>query len=88
MAALRKGEEKRHTAATKMNTDSSRSHLIFTLLMDIYNKSKKTNCVGKITMVDLAGSERLKKSEATGEFCSNVASWGLNGLVEEERGDG
>merc|ERR1712194_225963 len=62
-----KGMERRHVAATKMNTDSSRSHLISTILMEIYNRSKKTTSLGKITLVDLAGSERLKKSEAAGE---------------------
>lgn len=64
---LAKGMEKRHVSATKMNTDSSRSHLISTFLLEVYNRSKKTTAIGKITMVDLAGSERLKKSEATGE---------------------
>ncbi|CAD7966725.1 unnamed protein product [Amoebophrya sp. A120] len=64
---LDRGMEKRHTAATKMNTDSSRSHLITTILLEVYNRSKKTTALGKISLVDLAGSERLKKSEATGE---------------------
>ena len=59
--------DKRHVAATKMNTDSSRSHLICTILLEVYNRSKKTTALGKISLVDLAGSERLKKSEASGE---------------------
>ncbi|CAD7931738.1 unnamed protein product [Amoebophrya sp. A25] len=64
---LEKGMDKRHVAATKMNTDSSRSHLICTILLEVYNRSKKTTALGKISLVDLAGSERLKKSEASGE---------------------
>ena len=64
---LEQGSAQRHTAATKMNTDSSRSHLISTFLLEVYNRSKKTTALGKISLVDLAGSERLKKSEATGE---------------------
>lgn len=68
------GMEKRHVAATKMNADSSRSHLITTIVLSVYNRSKKTTTGSKITLVDLAGSERLKKSEATGEQMKEAMS--------------
>jgi hypothetical protein len=47
---LENGSRKRHTNETKMNSDSSRSHLIFSILLEIYNKSTKANVLGKITL--------------------------------------
>ena len=73
---LEQGNDRRHVAATKMNSDSSRSHLLSTFLLEVYNRSKKTTALGKITLVDLAGSERLKKSEATGEQMKVGLSFG------------
>merc|ERR1719282_776644 len=62
-----KGLTNRAVAQTCMNTDSSRSHLVF--IISIYSLNKETNeqLVGKIVLCDLAGSERLKKSKSTGE---------------------
>lgn len=62
---LAKGQERRKTAATLMNAQSSRSHTIFTILVHI----KETNPdgeemlkIGKLNLVDLAGSENISKA--------------------------
>lgn len=53
----------RLTSATVMNKASSRSHAVFTIVVEthhIENGSHITHC-GKINFVDLAGSERIYK---------------------------
>lgn len=72
--AILMGMERRHVAATKMNADSSRSHLIFIVTIECTNKKSKQVSSGKLTLCDLAGSERLKKSEVTGEQMKEAQS--------------
>ena len=52
-----------------MNDVSSRSHAIFTIILEQMkiSKGKKKYKSGKLNMVDLAGSERVKISGATGK---------------------
>ena len=57
----------RHVTATKMNSESSRSHLIVSVMMDVKDIHTGGVITGKLTLVDLAGSERVKKSEAKGQ---------------------
>ncbi|XP_028167735.1 kinesin-like protein KIF3A isoform X3 [Ostrinia furnacalis] len=63
------GNKNRHIGATAMNTESSRSHAIFSITVE---SSKKGNDgkvhvkMGKLHLVDLAGSERQSKTQATG----------------------
>merc|ERR1712136_379344 len=57
----------RKTRSTDMNADSSRSHLLLMLTLDITDRASGRTRSGKITIVDLAGSERLAKSGAVGE---------------------
>ena len=45
-----------------MNDQSSRSHLIFSVVIEAQNKKNGEVCKGKISFVDLAGSERSHKS--------------------------
>lgn len=71
---LEAGFKRRHVAATKMNADSSRSHLLLSVLVSAKNIAMKTEWSGKITLCDLAGSERLKKSEATGDQLKEAVS--------------
>ncbi|CAG7663388.1 unnamed protein product [Allacma fusca] len=52
----------RHTATTRMNDRSSRSHLIVGLIIETTSKVNGTVQRGKISLVDLAGSERTGKS--------------------------
>ncbi len=40
-----------------MNAESSRSHLICSLIVKLTNKRSGNQTVGKLTLVDLAGSE-------------------------------
>ncbi|XP_063596189.1 kinesin-like protein KIF21A isoform X1 [Penaeus indicus] len=79
MQCLRAGALSRTTGSTNMNTQSSRSHAIFTLLVrqqrlapiqDAENTEEVPEfetLTAKFHFVDLAGSERLKRTGATGE---------------------
>jgi len=64
---LERGNEQRKVAATEMNSESSRSHLIFMIKVLSINKETQERLRGKILLCDLAGSERLKKSGALEE---------------------
>lgn len=59
--------KKRQVGSTKMNAESSRSHSVFSILVENYNKTTKATSVGKLSLVDLAGSERAGKTGATAE---------------------
>ena len=48
-----------------MNEDSSRSHFIFSIIVNTFNHNTNTRSSAKISFVDLAGSERCKKSNPT-----------------------
>eukprot|EP00095_Tigriopus_kingsejongensis_P009941 maker-scaffold981_size73921-snap-gene-0.13 protein:Tk09941 transcript:maker-scaffold981_size73921-snap-gene-0.13-mRNA-1 annotation:"hypothetical protein CAPTEDRAFT_151173" len=64
------GWKNRATGSTKMNAESSRSHSIFTInieMMDTAMQGEQHIRKGKLNLVDLAGSERQAKTEATGE---------------------
>ena len=56
-----RGNHIRHTSATTMNAESSRSHSIFAVL--VYDR--RHGRTGKLSLIDLAGSERLKKTNVT-----------------------
>lgn len=76
LECLKLGTLSRSTASTQMNTQSSRSHAIFTLHIkqqrlvtesdDCYPNEFET-LTAKFHFVDLAGSERLKRTGATGD---------------------
>ena len=69
------GKKNRTVGATLMNQDSSRSHSIFTItieicehiMMDGENAQESKVRMGKLNLVDLAGSERQAKTGATGD---------------------
>uniref|UniRef100_A0A8D1BUI9 Kinesin-like protein KIF17 n=1 Tax=Sus scrofa TaxID=9823 RepID=A0A8D1BUI9_PIG len=64
------GWKNRSVGYTLMNKDSSRSHSIFTVSIEIYavdEQGKDHLRAGKLNLVDLAGSERQSKTGATGE---------------------
>lgn len=72
LQSLRLGALSRTTASTQMNTQSSRSHAIFTLqIVQQRIADKESNdfetLTAKFHFVDLAGSERLKRTGATGD---------------------
>eukprot|EP00662_Eupelagonemidae_sp_cell21_P004093 gene4093-34964_t len=54
-----KDEKHRETRGTRMNICSSRSHMIFTILLDTVGAAGEPSFLGKIAIIDLAGSERL-----------------------------
>ena len=56
------GISSRKTASTNFNHYSSRSHLIFSLYINIMSNNGKTT-QGKLTFIDLAGSENLKHED-------------------------
>ena len=51
------GSSRRTTASTQMNAESSRSHLICSLVVKQTNRRTGVLNIGKLTLVDLAGSE-------------------------------
>ena len=63
------GLKNRHVAATNMNAESSRSHLIFSvnLNISINNNGLVSNRQSRLHLVDLAGSERQKMTGAKGD---------------------
>ncbi|XP_034025701.1 kinesin-like protein KIN-14I isoform X2 [Thalassophryne amazonica] len=54
----------RHISATKMNVESSRSHLIVGVMVESKNLTNGSVSSGKLSLVDLAGSERAAKTGA------------------------
>ena len=63
------GKKNRSVGATLMNQGSSRSHSVFTIVIECCSKDQRGEehiRVGKLNLVDLAGSERLKLTGATG----------------------
>ncbi|XP_004067387.1 kinesin-like protein KIF7 [Oryzias latipes] len=77
LSFLESGNTARHTGATQMNPNSSRSHTIFTLYLDQRRGSSRPNGTtassgpqmlsSKFHFVDLAGSERILRTGNTGE---------------------
>merc|ERR1719215_1048446 len=67
MATMADGEKRRHVTATKMNSSSSRSHLLLSIIIECKVKEPEQVIYGKITLCDLAGSERPKKSDVSGD---------------------
>jgi hypothetical protein len=91
---IRKGNQERHTASTKMNDHSSRSHAILTVLFTqlIKGKTGKTReVVSRINLVDLAGSEHVEASGVTGinfqEACDINKSLAVLGRVIQKLAD-
>ena len=62
LEAFNTGLKSRKVQSTEMNDLSSRSHLIFGIVIETTNNNTGEISKGKISFVDLAGSERLSKS--------------------------
>ncbi|KAJ0403448.1 hypothetical protein P43SY_001556 [Pythium insidiosum] len=58
---------RRQVGATRMNAESSRSHSVFSVLVENLNHTTRATSIGKLSLVDLAGSERAGKTGATAE---------------------
>lgn len=63
------GSKNRSVGATLMNVDSSRSHSIFIIDIEMAEDIKGQTKIkaGRLNLVDLAGSERQSKTGSTGE---------------------
>ncbi|EGB07026.1 hypothetical protein AURANDRAFT_59154 [Aureococcus anophagefferens] len=67
---MQAGKKNRSVGATLMNAGSSRSHAIFTIIVERAETDEVRGehiTVGKLNLVDLAGSERQGKTGATGD---------------------
>ncbi|CAH1979369.1 unnamed protein product [Acanthoscelides obtectus] len=68
---MAEGNKSRTVAATNMNSESSRSHAVFTIILTQTLVDTKTGVSGekvsRMSLVDLAGSERAVKTGAVGE---------------------
>ena len=64
---IERGSSTRAVSATRMNTESSRSHSIF--VYTIQQRSTETGTIksGSLYLVDLAGSEKVGKTGASGQ---------------------
>ncbi|KAG0461730.1 hypothetical protein HPP92_022027 [Vanilla planifolia] len=74
MSVITKGAEQRHVGGTQMNDESSRSHLILSIIIESTNLQTQTLARGKLSFVDLAGSERVKKSGSAGNQLKEAQS--------------
>lgn len=61
---LVEGNKNRHVRPTKMNPNSSRSHAIFTILVDVERENGVTQSA--MHLVDLAGSEGVRRTSHKG----------------------
>ncbi|XP_052794090.1 early endosome antigen 1-like isoform X2 [Mya arenaria] len=73
-ALFEEGSANRHVASTKMNAESSRSHLIIGIILTSTNKNTGNVTKGKLSLVDLAGSERVAKTQAGAEQLKEAMS--------------
>lgn len=66
---LKIGTQNRHVGCTSMNKESSRSHSVFTLVIESKeNRDGITNFkTSRFHLIDLAGSERQKATDCAGE---------------------
>ncbi|XAR72869.1 Plus-end-directed kinesin ATPase [Bertholletia excelsa] len=73
---LSQGSSNRKVAATNMNRESSRSHSVFTCVIESrWEKDATSNLrFARLNLVDLAGSERQKSSGAEGERLKEAAN--------------
>jgi kinesin family protein C1 len=64
---MKRAAKHRSVACTQMNSESSRSHSVFTLHLKGVNEKEGVTIKGSLNLCDLAGSERLDRSGATGD---------------------
>ena len=78
MDVLLRGEHNRSYALTEMNAESSRSHVIYRLMIEVKDEAEDpTSTTGRISylnLVDLAGSERQKNTGTSGSTLKEGAN--------------
>jgi kinesin family protein 6/9 len=62
------GDTNRAIAATEMNQNSTRSHCIFTIMLEKRQVGCDTVTRSKLNIVDLAGSERVSRTNSAGQI--------------------
>ena len=74
------GKKQRSVGATLMNASSSRSHSVFTIVIECCSSADQGGYirVGKLSLVDLAGSERQSKTGTTGERLKEASKINLS----------
>ncbi|PVD25252.1 hypothetical protein C0Q70_15750 [Pomacea canaliculata] len=73
-AIMEMGDKNRSVAETKMNSTSSRSHLLLRISVSGVDKVSGAISSGVLTLCDLAGSERISKTEASGQRLVEAAA--------------
>jgi len=65
-----------------MNDASSRSHLIFSIIVESTNVNTNVKTLGKLSFIDLAGSEKSSKTgtDAVGQEEANAINLSLSAL--------
>lgn len=86
LALLAQGEANRVMAETPMNPTSTRSHCIFTIILNRREAGSAVVRTSKLHLVDLAGSERVYKSGIAGRSlaeakCINLALHHLEQVI-------
>ena len=81
-AIFGEGLKRRMVRKTNMNDESSRSHLIFSIMIDTTNTNTNVRNIGKLTFCDLAGSEKSSKTGTTkqGQEEANAINMSLSAL--------
>ena len=81
-AIFSEGLKRRMVRKTNMNDESSRSHLIFSIMIDTTNTNTNVRNIGKLTFCDLAGSEKSSKTGTTkqGQEEANAINMSLSAL--------
>ncbi|XP_016888371.2 kinesin-like protein klp-3 [Cynoglossus semilaevis] len=74
LGVMETGEKNRKIASTKMNIQSSRSHLVVVLEVEGSDEVSGLTSRGTLTLCDLAGSERLSRTEAEGQRLVEAAA--------------
>jgi len=66
------GDTNRAIAATEMNQNSTRSHCIFTIMLEKRQVGCDTVTRSKLNIVDLAGSERVSRTNSAGSILTEA----------------
>ncbi|KAG7235908.1 hypothetical protein INR49_001888, partial [Caranx melampygus] len=74
LSVMETGEKNRKIASTKMNIQSSRSHLVVALEVEGSDEVSGLTSRGTLTLCDLARSERISKTEAEGQRLVEAAA--------------
>ncbi|XP_021941225.1 kinesin-like protein KIF23 isoform X3 [Zootermopsis nevadensis] len=74
--AFNKGQKRKRMAITTLNSESSRSHSVFTIRLvqapldsqgEHVFQDRKAMCISQLSLVDLAGSERTNRTKNSGQ---------------------